>query len=407
MGRNDREAVYLIDLTAAALTHQAPPKPEADLDFALLSRLVGAHRIGALLYPTVQEISGVDDGFLKSVREDCQKGILRDAMQQDAIEEFEALVTAAGIDYMLLKGTVLKRYYEKSYQRMMGDVDVLIHPRDRERVRAVMEGAGYTVSLFGELYDDVYHRAPILNFEIHHALGKEEHFPVDYFDAVWERALTLPQNPRHHEMCPEDYYLYFIIHTAKHCRNHGTGIRALIDLWVLRHGGFPDFDRARVDAVLSDFGLLKFERAFCELCEVWFEGREGGAFHEEMRSFLLLDSGLYGSFSNAFFDKSISEDFEHAHKSKRQLFIRRIFPPYRWMSQKYPILQKAKFLLPLFWFWRNLLVLCSPKKWKSEKRLYQEVTRGMESQRRIRAYLGFTETRFGKPQDEMKQERKE
>ncbi len=393
MPNYDGEARYLIELVNAALHHRPAADPPEGLEEAVLASLICKHRIGGLIDPVLRATPDrFSDALKRPVHEDAQKTLFRVASQEDALEEFADSLQDAGIDFLPLKGAVLRRYYEKPHYRMMGDIDILIRPDKRSDVARIMEQNGYTRVEYPDLYDDSYRRKPILNIEVHVALGKDKHFPSDYFDTLWERASAREDNPCWHEMCHEDFYLYFLIHFAKHARNYGTGIRSLIDLWVLRRTDwFAALDRTLVDRVLREFSLNRFEREMLHLCDVWFEGEAEDEFTGElMRRFLILNSGLYGNFVNGFYERAFTKG-EDAQKNKRKIFWRRIFLPRKNMIPRFPVLEKHPYLLPFCWIWRAILVLFRPGQVKGETDLYRRVSEGMDENRLIRDRLGFSD----------------
>ena len=395
MNRSDAHAKYLVDLCAAAVHHAPLPRAEFEVDPAYLVRLIAAHHLSGLLYPLVKDATDLlDESALESLRRDFRTDQLRDASQEDALEEIAEAFGEKQIRFLVMKGIVQKRFYEKSYHRMMGDLDLLIFEEDRAKVREIMEELGYETQSYEELYDDVYYRRPFLNVEIHVALGKERDFSDPRFLTVWDRAEKSAFVEGAYELSLMDYYLYFIHHAAKHCKGHGTGIRTVIDLWYLREGLLPKLDRGELDEALTALNSLTFEREFLKLCSVWLDGEAGDDFQNEgMRRFLILEAGLYGNASNSLFHTAITDaDLSQSHANKRGMFLKRIFLPRKNMSIKYPILKKYAWLLPFCWIHRIFKTIFSPGKVRGEAKLYSKVTRGMDLQSEMRARFGFTES---------------
>lgn len=391
----DSHARYLVELCAAALHHAPLPLPSESIDSSYLVKLISAHHLSGLLYPLFStEQTVLDENSLEQLRRDFRTDQLRDATQADALEELTEAFSKREIPFVLMKGIVMKRCYDKPYHRMMGDLDLLIREEDRAAAREVMEGLGYETKLYDELYDDVYYRLPFLNVEIHVALGEDGDFADPYFDTLWERVVPTKESPFCFEMSPEDYYLYFVQHAVKHCRGHGTGIRTLIDFWYARNALLPTLDRAFLDEKLADFKSLKFEKEFYELASVWFDAKPGDAFQNEaMRRFLILDSGLYGQEHNVLFRHAIEDGgAAGAQAKKRGIFLQRIFLPRENMSIKYPVLKKHGWMLPFCWIHRFFKTVFSPGKVRGEAKLYSKITRGMEFQSEMRARFGFTES---------------
>ncbi len=394
MNLSDLHAKYLVDCVGAALHHKELPVPKFELNPSYFVQLACAHHLSGLLYPLFSKSGdrlGAD--ALKAFSQDFKRDQMRDITQEDALEELSERFQAENIRFMVLKGVVLKRYYEKSYQRMMGDIDLLIDESDRARAKEIMESLGYETQSYEVLYDDVYYRRPFLNVEIHIALGKEADFSDPIFSSVWERARQDTTYSVRYEMSDEDYYLYFIHHAAKHCKGHGTGIRTLVDFWFIERKLLPHLDRVYLDEKLASFGSLRFETEFSALCKAWFDSAPMDEFQgEPMRRFLILEAGLYGNFSNAIFKQTVEHsDTERSHAKKRGLFLRRVFLPRKQMSVRYPILKKHAWPLPFLWFWRILRTLFTPKNVRNEVKLYSTISKGMDFQTQMRMRFGFTQ----------------
>lgn len=385
-------AQYLVHACACALHKRRLDLPSFEFDASYFVKLLCAHHLSGLTYPVFRmqpDILGQE--ALERLKRDFRTEQLRDVSQEDALEEITEAFSEAGICFMVLKGIVLKRYFEKSYHRMMGDLDLLILEKDRFRAREVMESLGYSTELYEELYDDVYYRRPFLNVEVHVALGEDGDSAHPYFNDVWERAVQDKEYPVRYEMSPVDYYLYFVQHAVKHLKTHGTGIRTLIDFWQVRRKLLPTLDRAFLDDVLSELGSLVFEREFYELSEVWFDGKKGDDFQTcQMLHYLVLNSGLYGNEANVLFKHVVEgEDVQQAQSNKRRFFLRNIFPPRATLALKYPVLNRCPYLLPFCWFWRAVMALFKPQKIRREVRLYSEVTQGMDLHTELRTRFGF------------------
>ncbi len=387
----DRHAAFLVRLCAAALHGTECPTPDFVPDSSFLIKLIHAHHLSGLLYPILKDTQVLTESAMEALRRDFRADQMRDLAQEDALEEITEAFSEAGIRFMILKGIVMKRLYAKSYHRMMGDLDLYIYEADRQKSREVMESLGYETMLYEELYDDVYYRRPFLNVEVHVALGEDGDAAHPYFDAIWERAVQDGEYPLRYEMSPLDYYLYFVQHAVKHCKFHGTGIRTLIDFWVVRRTLLPTLDRAEVEAVLTEFGSLTFEREFYALSEVWFDGAAGDSFqNESMRRFLILEAGLYGNESNNLFHHVIDEsDLQQAHSNKRKFFLTNVFPPRERMAVKYPVLNRHPYLLVFCWIIRGTRALFHPQKIRKEAKLYSEVTSGMDLHTEMRTRFGF------------------
>ena len=105
-------------------------------------------------------------------------------------ETLSASFTEHGIAHMPVKGYYLRKLYPTPELRTFGDIDLLIHPEDRQKVHELMLSLGYTVKqdwepTYSYIKDAEY-------YEIHTNLmdgnldGRTD--LQAYFDAAWAHA---------------------------------------------------------------------------------------------------------------------------------------------------------------------------------------------------------------------------
>ena len=116
---------------------------------------------------------------------------------------------------MPLKGAILKDRYPKLGMREFADHDILFDASRSAGVRTIMEDRGFATVRFGTGNDNVYHKEPILNFEMHRALFGPLHDKrlYEYYRDVKCRLLG---DGREKRFAPEDFYLYLVAHGRKH-----------------------------------------------------------------------------------------------------------------------------------------------------------------------------------------------
>ena len=67
-----------------------------------------------------------------------------DQNQLREVEQIERIFQAQGIDYLLLKGAVMKQRYLHSEARTMGDADILIREEQYTRIRPIIQEMCFT-----------------------------------------------------------------------------------------------------------------------------------------------------------------------------------------------------------------------------------------------------------------------
>ena len=271
----------------------------------------------------------------------------------DALEE-------AGIWYCPIKGIDTAAAYPVPGLREMADCDVLVDETRADDVKAVMEGMGYSVELFGESNHDVYHKKPMYNFEIHRHLFNTEVIPVfdAYYENVKERLVKDEGNAYGFHFSREDEYIFNITHSFKHFRDGGTGLKVLTDIFALRRK-YPDMDEAYIAEELRKLELTDYERRLRETADAVFGSADNiyrKAFSKEQKKMIdyLLSSGAYGTVENTMHNTLVRlGNEEHISIWTRLRYIRERIYPQGWRyEEKYAFFYRHKWAYPFLPIYR-------------------------------------------------------
>jgi hypothetical protein len=148
--------------------------------------------------------------------------------------------------------------------------------------------------------------------ELHNSL-----FPLySPYRAYYEDVFSKSSNNGHcFKMNSEDFYAYEVAHLYKHHYGGGTGIRSIIDFFLINKNILPKLDKKRIESHLKELDMY------------------------------IIGSGTYGTSEN-----KIVNTIEASSKSE---FIRtRFFPPKTTMYELFPKLQKYPYLLPFYYLFR-------------------------------------------------------
>ena len=125
----DFQAGFL-SLIRSALT-EAPPVLPGDFDFGRAYALAERHQVLPLIYyGAMCDPDFMSHPMAESFFQRTCAYISYSARQQETVEELCRLLDRTGVDYMPLKGSVLKALYPRPEMRIMGDADILIHMED-------------------------------------------------------------------------------------------------------------------------------------------------------------------------------------------------------------------------------------------------------------------------------------
>ena len=166
----------------------------------------------------------------------------------NAIERISAILDAAGIPYVLLKGAVLRYLYPEKNLRTSSDIDILVQEKDLDAAVSSIEAATSFKTKKCN-YHDVYMASTRVNLELHFSI-KENMENIDQLLVhVWDYAEPTGDGNRY-VFTPEFQVFHVIAHMSYHMVHGGLGIRPFLDLWLLRTK--TEFDE---DLINRDFTI--------------------------------------------------------------------------------------------------------------------------------------------------------
>lgn len=243
------------------------------------------------------------------------------------------------INFVLLKGAVLREYYPEPWMRTSADIDVLVKEEDLECAKTILsEHLGCLFSdKKGHDVSGVSDKG--VNVELHYRLYDARH--VEKRDAplmdIWDDCAVLPDISEM-KMNSSAFYYYHFSHMAKHVALGGCGIRPIIDTAIMERS--VPYDENELDALLNKGGIYKFSQAISSLKNAWFDNGEYTELTKKLEKYILY-GGAFGTEENksaALVAKSKSDD-----TSDNSLFI-----PFDVLCERYPVLKKYKVLYPYY-----------------------------------------------------------
>ena len=289
-------------------------------------------------------------GYLKSM-----------LISEGQLQELQRIFTAFdenGIDYMPLKGTLMKERYPKPELRIMGDADILIRLAQYEKISGIMTALGFTETAHSD--HELVWRSPKLYLELHKRLipSYNKDFYA-FFGEGWQLAKR--QNGTRFSMTAEDEMVYLFTHFAKHFRDGGIGLRHMTDLFVYQRAN-PSLDEAYVVAELEKLQLLSFYNNIKKLLRVFFMDEAEDELSEILTEYI-FESGSWGKLESRILATSVRDLGESRSPLKKKLlYLKEIaFPSLNGLKFKYPILKRAPWALPLVWIYRPFYKLLFEK----------------------------------------------
>ena len=331
-------------------------------ELSFFIKLSKHHSLMAFLYQAINNVkANVPSEALNELEQYYLANLRKSVLFDKERNELFAYLKEKQIEYLPLKGIIIKNYYLDPYTREFADNDILFDDKGSALIRDYFKSRQYTVELYKKSNHDVYIKKPFFNFEMHRALffpNEDNAKNVEYFKDYLNSS---PKKDEYeHYLTNENFYIYFLAHSYKHYHVSGCGIRTLIDIYLYLKNN--DLDFAYIDKELAKLNLLDFSNDIKSLCNKLFDDQELNDKEVEMLLFI-SSSGTYGTLEHSV-DKGVKE------KGKFGYMMKRIFPPYSFYKSAYPWAYYSFILIPIAWLCRFFRILFkNPKKATSELKM--------------------------------------
>ena len=338
MATFSNEWEYLIHLLSSALRNEKPGEKPDNISFEQLFSLARYHSVANMAFYSIERLENRPEKELFAKWTEVRdKEIMKDIIQSTEQEQLFSALSASGVRFIPLKGSVLKTLYPQSDFRTMSDIDLYIDDADTEKSKAVMLSLGYEINRLEHGVHDVYYKKPVMNVEIHRDLfgeGGQEFSPV--FGELWSKCTA---DGMRYDLENDFFLTYVIAHGIKHYTLGGTGIRTFMDIHVYLQQKGADLNR--IYSLCEKAGQRELCEDFVKLADVWFGSGEYTDKLREMAEYVIR-GGTYGTFENQM-EQGIKK------QGKLKFILSRIFPSVNYAREQFPVLRRMPFLLPVFW----------------------------------------------------------
>lgn len=340
----------IIDLVKSAITGDKISLSD-DFDWEKAYRIAKKHQITPMLYygiknseitPPPEIAANIEIGIFNHISTSTK--------QLYELDKIFKVFDDAKIQYMPLKGTLLKYMYNKPEMRSMGDADILIKVEQYDKIKPIISALGFN-EISESNHEFIWNKPNALHLELHKMLipsYNKDYYA--YFKDGWH--LAKKTDTTRYELSAEDNFIYLFTHYAKHYRDGGIGIRHLTDFYVFLNKN-QNIDKTHIEKGLKKLHLLDFYKNSMKTLAVWFDGEKD----TEITDFItakIIGSGSYGTHDAHIISSAVktSKTVENSNSVKSKKMIYMIFPKYSVMAGKYHILKKCPVLLPFAWVWR-------------------------------------------------------
>ena len=258
-------------------------------------------------------------------------------------QELEELLTANKVRYIFFKGSEIRKKYPYPSFRMSNDIDFFIDPNDIDRA----------VKLIQEHYDvveidetNLAHKVLSINdygihIEMHFALF-DVSLPIvkELFKDPFSLSEVDKSNPYRYHMLPEWYYLYNLLHIAKHISFYQYWFPNILDTFI----SYKEVDLTKLDTLLKRINLETFNKTWLEFSDMFINFN----FSEGANALLNLVSSTHE-------ERHVTR-YKLRGRSKISFLFHRLFVSKNELRTTFPNIDKYVIFLPIYevrrWFIR-------------------------------------------------------
>lgn len=271
------------------------------------------------------------------------------------------------IEFVVLKGFIIRDFYKRPEQRIMGDIDILVREENLDKISDCLENLGYEKGNKAGHHIDFVNNKTFHRIEVHWNLVNRNYFKqeVPLENTLWENVSEVNINKaKTLKMSIEDMLIHLCLHMAVHIAYGGFGVRHLLDIAIISKSMEKEINWKKVSEISKQNNIEKFTYLVFLACNSLFETKIPREIQEnfnisksELDVFLeeILKSGVHGKreengllISHIAFD--LEEDSINNNVFKR--YLKLFFPSVNQIGDKYSYAKKIKILLPIAWIHR-------------------------------------------------------
>lgn len=366
---------YLVAAIRAMLRQEPAPQLPDSLNLKELYKLSKKHCVENIVYYALEQLTiEGEEELLATWQRNRDGNIIKVMNQLTELDYLSAQFESMDVKHLPLKGPLLIDLYPQIDFRYLGDLDILVEEADLQKVADFIHAQGYVpIDEDYALHHQEYRKklgAFALDLEIHSDLVGANTVYYKLYQKPWQKLSLEKVTDYRYQMNMDDFYLFLLVHLAKHYYNSGTGIRSLMDIYVYLNAYRQELNFSYIDEQLEKVELKNFRQEVEDLTEAWFGEGEFSISLEQMAE-NFLNHGAYGDL-NSLVDNRLNQSFKDGKGSKVSYALHRFFLPRLTMEGIYPILKKHPYLLPYFWCHRIISAILHPSK---RHRMAEELSR--------------------------------
>lgn len=361
------EQSFFLTVAADFVNGRPTVSPSFDIDWRELESIGASQNMTGIIYCQCRDLIPAE--YMPAFEKAFRGEVMRSVCRREDMAELEETLCREGIEYIPVKGSIVAPLYPVPQLRTMGDMDIVIHEADRERLSGIMTANGFRME--NDLHVAGFSR-DVVSYEFHDLLFYDDEVIQsgysEYFNGIWEKSRVC-ENGLRREPDPSFHFIYLLAHLARHIVRCGCGFRQFMDIAVCVRALGDRLDTGYIRSELDALGLGNFSKSCFALCELWFgvampfpHGEPSPGFFERS-SEILFKNGVFGHEDERNFLGYTANSYR---KSRLPYFLTsllvilgRIFPSYDSMRiiPWYSFLNGRPWLLPFAWIYRFFYII--------------------------------------------------
>ncbi|MDE5985570.1 MAG: nucleotidyltransferase family protein [Eubacterium sp.] len=380
MNNNER---YFVTLMSSHLNN-IPPAPSSDIDWEEIFNLSSIHNVCAI---TANQILLLDKEFqpeaqiLSKFRQQLGYTLIDSDEKEKALSYLKNLLSENEIEFILVKGAILKKLYPIKEFRTSSDIDVIVKNNDLEKLRNILNENTDCI-ITNDTEKEVSFSYIEQSIEVHSTLDTDN----TYFEKIFDMS---EKHGYEYKISNEDHLLYVLCHIIKHFSAFGAGIKMFMDIDVIIRN-MEDIDYNKFIKKCRQINIETFAKASLALCHSWFDTPVATEIDlnsdfklKELFENEIISSGNFGySKRNAgdyYINNVINEKGKNNLSVKLRALVTLFFPSIDYLKNHYRYSAKCPLLLPIAWLSRLLSAVFKRNK-QSKNTIRTILNSGAESE---------------------------
>ena len=345
----------------AALFPQAYPMPPIPREqYGVLHELLDSHAL-TLLPAEVLRQADMPEPLRAQWQRELRAQELSFGQYLIQQETILRLFSRADIPCAVLKGAVSASYYPEPACRMMGDIDLLVRPCDRERSVALLEANGFRKSGYGDEIEQRFTKGTV-PLELHIGICADggfsdaiNAFVLEHFAERGNRELYGFAFP----CLPQACNGLLMLEHMRHHLTFGLGFRQVMD-WMLYVDRYLD-DVAwntEMRSLFARYGMERFAIVMTAMCQRCFGLRTAGISWPQSAEEPLCRELFEHIFSMGNFGQKLEANQKSAAAMLRDRSLFQVLGSLQKVGvENWALCRKHPVLRPFAWLYQSLLYL--------------------------------------------------